>query len=176
MPAVRRLLRILFNVAATVSLLLFVATCVLWVATQSRVTSMSVLLPRPRINVLAMHAGRFHFLTDDSFFVPPSDANLQPRFNYWYEKASGSIFYIWEAFKPVAGFSYVWLGSRLIASVPAWSVALVLAILPTARAIEVIRVRRRIKQELAGLCPSCGYDLRATPDRCPECGHVPAAG
>lgn len=37
------------------------------------------------------------------------------------------------------------------------------------------RTRVAMRQRLAarGLCPSCGYDLRATPSRCPECGSIP---
>jgi len=52
---------------------------------------------------------------------------------------------------------------------PHWSAALLTVILP---AVWITHWLLRVTQVKAGHCPTCGYDLRATPGRCPECGAV----
>jgi hypothetical protein len=54
--------------------------------------------------------------------------------------------------------------SRLLA-LPWWFLTLLFAIAPSRALRRAFRTRHP-----AGHCPKCGYDLRATPDRCPECG------
>ena len=54
-----------------------------------------------------------------------------------------------------------------VLALPHWLAAVLLAVLPAAWAGHLLLRRRR---RPAGLCPSCGYDLRATPGQCPECG------
>jgi hypothetical protein len=53
-------------------------------------------------------------------------------------------------------------------TVPLWLPALLFAITPT---YWLLGPRRRLKRRRKlGLCERCGYDLRASPGRCPECG------
>lgn len=59
--------------------------------------------------------------------------------------------------------------------VPDWFMAALLALMPAFILTRLVQTKRRMQRRIAkDLCPSCGYDLRASPDRCPECGAVPA--
>ena len=67
---------------------------------------------------------------------------------------------------PIFSFEY-W---RLVAA--SLVLPLVRTGVPLARKVQSARAARR-----RGLCPACGYDLRASPGRCPECGaEGPGAG
>ena len=75
----------------------------------------------------------------------------------------------WERF----GFGYA-AGTdaysfRRIILVPCWSIVVIAGVIPAVllwgrRRMRVSGMRRENR------CVACGYDLRATPDRCPECG------
>jgi hypothetical protein len=77
--------------------------------------------------------------------------------------------------RPLLGF-YVRRGSYNFGSstkviVPMPAVVVVLALPAGAWCMVLVR-RRRARRLVAGRCLGCGYDLRASPQRCPECGRV----
>ena len=77
----------------------------------------------------------------------------------------GSVRPSWHLHRHPAGFTG-------FVSVPCW---LLLLVLGSPLWWRLYRQHRRRRQATSGRCSSCGYDLRATPDRCPECGKIPAA-
>ena len=57
---------------------------------------------------------------------------------------------------------------------PVYLAAAVTGILPAWWARELHRRRQRKRWRASGACTSCGYDLRESPGRCPECGKTSA--
>jgi hypothetical protein len=57
---------------------------------------------------------------------------------------------------------------------PWWAVVVVTAIYPAAWAVVARRRHRDRRRREMGLCRGCGYDLRASEGRCPECGEAVA--
>jgi hypothetical protein len=65
---------------------------------------------------------------------------------------------------------------RRAVSCPHAFLAALLSIAPLRAGWRMLRHRQIADDPSHRSCPACGYDLRATPDRCPECGTaVPAA-
>ena len=160
----RRLARHLFTVCAVVSLLLCVASCVLWVRSHFVWDYLAVPTPfgasvdfqttRPRaVDIQLNDVETFDHVSSDT----------------WDEFGlSGYDFPLWQRF----GFGYGDDETGRWIKVPLWCPAVLSAVLP---ALALRRWRRAKRRSRRGLCPACGYDLRASPGRCPECGTPAAA-
>lgn len=109
---------------------------------------------------------RFRYGSDSSGFLLP-DASITAL-----ERSGLPGFTI--SHKNWAGFSFLHLkfgaysDTRRV-GVPMWAACALLLAMPTVWAWHWFRSQRGLRR---GLCANCGYDLRATPDRCPECGAM----
>lgn len=103
-------------------------------------------------------------------YYPPTHAEDGSE---WVERRGLGFMYVHQGTAPIVqddsrfdvqGWGKYW-------AVPYWAVLAAALPLPLWRLRKWHRRRRRMR---TGLCPRCGYDLRATPGRCPECGATAA--
>ena len=95
----------------------------------------------------------------------PAPAEMKPPFHL---KLLWGLVAVWVMLAIVDGW--------IILPSP-WHELLVLIGLPVSLIFLWASARwaRQGRRARAGLCAACGYDLRATPGRCPECGRVAEA-
>lgn len=175
--------RKLFTLCSAVSLLLCVAVVTLWIRSYS--TSDSLLLYGADVGVCDRTAECFRGVVRIAWFADVSAVNDgRPRLLLWSHPAdeqTEEFFTGWFPVQSVLGFGYketpslpAFPGSASNSAAwkaiqfPLWFPALITALLPTMKALQAALHRRHRR---SGKCPACGYDLRASPDRCPECGR-----
>ena len=157
----------LFNVPARVSLLLCMATMLLWVRSYYRGEGLS--LPFARNLDVASANGDLEicWYHPDPFFAIIT--HIRPC--SWHKFLIGFFESEWLDASYAARLGYP------VGTIASWVFGLhdwflvILFTLPVAW--HVIHNAIHERRPASGLCSECGYDLRATPDRCPECGTIP---
>ena len=168
----RQLLRILLNAATVLSLVLCAVTMAAWVRSYQAQDTVFWTMTNPPLTVQAYtyRGGVFAGFakpvgTGDEWYLPGAG---WVRGRAWsFTELGGAQGTLFNRF----GFALPYdhngaVESRTLAC-PFWFLVLLTAILP---AVRLARRRARRLRMGAGLCQHCGYDCRATLERCPECG------
>jgi hypothetical protein len=160
--------RHLFNLLAGISLLLWVATIAMWV--RSYWFADAIQLNRPAWREVATYKGRLYLSgsPNNTYSFPMFASEAVTVSSSWsYDLPDYNLIVLrWGGQRGEPSCRWFTRGYGFI-GVPLWVVAILTAITPA------LKIRRRYSRAYVGLCATCGYDLRATPDRCPECGTIP---
>lgn len=164
----RRLLRWAFNVAATVSAVLYLVAVVLWFRSYWRTDYL-----RWWNHDQTCGFGAFTEMGGVGLWEESAPQAIQgPTAGFTRESYPITHSRKYQPFHFVYSHgSYSHIEQQLYVEFPHWVIVVVLT-LPTSIRLTIWWWHR--KRTRPGRCPSCGYDLRATPDRCPECGAIPA--
>jgi hypothetical protein len=73
-----------------------------------------------------------------------------------------------------AGDAQNMFGHANVVIFPMWAPFLLMTLLTALALRNESGARLRRRRARTACCIACGYDLRASPDRCPECGSVPS--
>ena len=146
--------RRLFKLAATMSIVLSIASAAAWVRSFYS-WDLGQYFPRDGWAIsVSCGSGAFELV---------SSAEVPGAPSWW----------VWETDEAPA-HAPLWWFTIDFTSYPAWLVRVPLWFPVAASAVAGCWFRRHGRRFAPGTCPRCGYDLRATPGRCPECGGVPA--
>jgi hypothetical protein len=170
MLTVKRLRRLSLNSLAVFAVLLCVIACVLWIRTYSLSEEIWFhLRPRPYFDPY-LQVGTWRGQVALVYIHYDYNPNLG-----WYPYSiRGSLRYDQDIPKNgsygVFGFDRLIFDSKWITArgvyIPLWF------IVSGSGALAYLALKWCRLQIPKGKCSNCGYDLRATPDRCPECGSV----
>lgn len=75
----------------------------------------------------------------------------------------------------ISSYPASWSTERMF-DLPYWAVICAAVIAPSLGLVSLVRHWLRRHRNLRGCCLRCGYDMRATPRRCPECGWTVESG
>lgn len=152
-------MRRIFNILSAVSLVLCLAVGVCWVRSYWRFDTL-IWTKGTRYLAVQSREGYFVFLQQPNGTVQGWRFSDQPLTKRGISKVVNSL-----GFRTHAG---IMTSKGLVrdAIVPMWFPTLVLAI----GSIGIVRKVFGAGAHPAGHCRKCGYDLRASEGRCPECG------
>jgi hypothetical protein len=165
---VQRTFHILRASLILLSLLFAFASSMLWIRSR-RVTDTLNLTPFPTNWSLFTKSGTL-YLTRDRPWLEPAELRQgikPPLYDHSFLGFGGTGTQEVRTWQAESGRTIPYSTNLRTYFIPLWFCCALFSVAPL---IHFVHLARAIRRRVLNLCPNCGYDLRASPTKCPECG------